>query len=243
MTRTRRPQAPVLQFSPTAWAKLSFFRDGGPTEIGGFGITPADNLLLVEDFVTIKQAATAASVAFDDGAVADFFEDQVDAGRKPEQFGRIWIHSHPGESPEPSCVDEETFGRVFGGCQWAVMFVVGKTGKTHARLRFNVGPGGEVLIPVEVDYSKSFAASDFGVWRAEYERNIQHTAMRVGLGLGEFGLGDEAYEYDVPFGADLCVDDVTLAELADMDPAERDFLLAEMGMDISAWPHGKEVMA
>ena len=86
-----------------------------------------------------------ASVAFDDEAVADFFDHQVDAGRKPEQFARIWLHSHPGDSPQPSTVDEETFERVFGRCQWAVMFVVGRSGKTYARLRFSVGPGARGL--------------------------------------------------------------------------------------------------
>jgi len=75
----------VLRFTPTAWAKLQFFCHHGETEIGGFGITPAGDLLLIEDFVTVKQTATPVSIAFDDMAVADFFECQVDAGRRPEQ--------------------------------------------------------------------------------------------------------------------------------------------------------------
>jgi len=35
----RSPRRPKLRFSPTAWAKLLFLRDRGPTEVGGFGIT------------------------------------------------------------------------------------------------------------------------------------------------------------------------------------------------------------
>ena len=100
---------PVLRFCPTAWAKLLFFRDRGQTEIGGFGLASADDLLRVEDFVTVKQQDTVASVSFDDEAVADLFETQVDAGCRPEQFARIWLHTHPGGSPEPSATDEETF--------------------------------------------------------------------------------------------------------------------------------------
>ena len=90
------PKEPVLRFSPTAWAKLLFFRDRGDCEIGGFGITVADDLLRIEEFFTVHQDVTMASIAFDDQAVADFFEAQVDAGRRPEQFGRIWLHTHPG---------------------------------------------------------------------------------------------------------------------------------------------------
>ena len=76
-----RPREPVLRFSPTAWAKLTFFRDYGDTEISGFGITDPDDLLCVRDFQTIKQQATVASISLDDEAASTFFEDQVDSGR------------------------------------------------------------------------------------------------------------------------------------------------------------------
>jgi len=69
------PCQPVLLFSPTAWAKLLYFRDRGETEISGFGITEPDDLLYVTDFITIKQDATIASTSLDDNAVADYFEN------------------------------------------------------------------------------------------------------------------------------------------------------------------------
>jgi len=163
---------PVLRFTPTAWAKLLFFCHRGDTEIGGFGVTGSEDLLRIEAFETIEQVTTAVSVAFDDAAVADFFETQVDAGRRPEQFARCWLHTHPGDSPEPSSVDEETFGRVFGGCDWAVMFILARTGATYARLRFNVGPGGEQVLPVEIDYRSEFAGSDRASWQREYQAHI-----------------------------------------------------------------------
>jgi proteasome lid subunit RPN8/RPN11 len=174
LRRFRRPAHPVLRFTPYAWAKLLFFRDAGDTEIGGFGITriTGEDLLLVEDFVTVKQVDTAVTVSFDDAAVADFYEEQVDLGRRPEQFSRIWIHTHPGASPSPSSVDEETFARVFGSCDWAVMHILAKGGETYTRLRFNVGPGGEGVLKTEVDFSCDFAGSDVEAWIEEYEANI-----------------------------------------------------------------------
>jgi len=48
------------------------------------------------------------TVEFDDAAVADFFDEQVDQGRRPEEFSRIWLHTHPGASAQPSHTDEET---------------------------------------------------------------------------------------------------------------------------------------
>ena len=82
----------TLRFSPTAWAKLLYFRDQSDNEVGGFGITDPDDLLFVQDVVAVKQEVTSISVKFDDEAVSKFFDEQVDLGRKPEQFARLWLH-------------------------------------------------------------------------------------------------------------------------------------------------------
>jgi hypothetical protein len=171
--RLRERAAPTLRFSPTAWAKLLFLRDLGETEVGGFGITAADDPLLVEDVKLVCQIATGVSVAFDDQAVAEFFDQQVDAGRKPSQFGRIWVHTHPGNMSRPSITDDETFDRVFGRTQWAVMFILAQGGQTFARLRYHVGPGGDLDLPVAVEYGLPFSASDHSAWQAEYLACVQ----------------------------------------------------------------------
>ena len=215
------PPQPALRFTPTAWAKLLFFRDSGPTEIGGFAVTEANELLRVVDFVTVKQDVTVASVAFDDSAVADFFDAQVDVGRKPEQFARIWLHTHPGNSPEPSHTDEETFHRVFGHCEWAVMFIIAQNGKTSARLRFNIGPRGQILIPVTIDYAAPFSATDRESWESEYHANVRG-ADSESL-FGGTGLVDLAEEfYDTSYPQDW------IEELELMDPDERERALEEL---------------
>jgi len=167
----RRPT--VLRFGPTAWAKLLFLRDAGDTEIGAFGISAPDDLLFVEDVQLVAQNGTWVHVKFDDEAVANFFDDQVDAGRRPEQFGRLWLHTHPGNSPEPSGTDEATFARVFGCVDWAVMFILARGGQTYARLRYNVGPGAEFKLPVEVDFSRPFNGTTFESWQDEYQVNVR----------------------------------------------------------------------
>ena len=223
----RHAQKPSLRFSPTAWAKLLFFRDRDETEIGGFGITDPDDLLYVEDFATVKQTVTAASVAFEDEAVGGFFDAQVDAGRKPEQFARIWCHTHPGNSPEPSGTDEDTFARVFGGCDWAIMLIVSRFGRTFARLRFNVGPAGETEIPVEVDYSMAFPASNHKAWEAEYTANVQIEERTRSWRLNDVGDDGTAF-------ADYLVSDDLMAELEAMDPEERRQVLVEFTGQVAA---------
>lgn len=165
----------VLRFTPSAWAKLYYFCHAGDTEIGGFGLTDPDDPLLVTDFLTVRQSVTAVSVEFEDQAVADLFEEQVDHGRRPDQFARIWCHTHPGNCPEPSGTDEETFARVFGSCDWAIMFILAKGGQTYCRLGFNAGPGGAILLHVAIDYGQSFSASDHAAWSSEYDAHIQPT--------------------------------------------------------------------
>ena len=229
------PTKPSLRFSPTAWAKLLFFRDSGETEISGFGITDADDLLYVAEFATIKQEATVVSISLEDEAVADHFESQVDAGRKPEEFFRIWLHSHPGDSADPSATDEATFQRVFGGCDWAVMCIVAQDGRTYARLRFNVGPGGQLLIPVHVDYSRPFGPTDQDAWKQEYQANIKAVSWRgLSSAPGETLIGVDLDDYSVP--ADL------IEQLEEMEPEERQMVLDELAGRPDLWNEECEVM-
>jgi hypothetical protein len=165
--------APTLRFSPTAWAKLVYLRDRGDTEVGGFGISSAAEPLLVQDFQLVKQTCTSVTVCFDDLAVADYFDEQVDQGLRPSEFGRLWIHTHPGNSPEPSWIDWETFARVFSATDWALMFILARGGQTYARLGLHAGIRIELIVPVAVDYSRPFAASDFAAWEREYQACVR----------------------------------------------------------------------
>ena len=60
---------PSLRFTPTAWAKLLFLRDIGSTEVGAFGITGLDDMLLVREIQLVRQRCTETFVSFDRQAV------------------------------------------------------------------------------------------------------------------------------------------------------------------------------
>lgn len=150
-----------------------YLRDRGDTEIGAFGISSPSDPLLVEDLQLVDQNCTAVTVQFVDTSVADFFDAQVDCGRVPEQFGRLWLHTHPGDCPWPSGTDEETFARVFGRCHWAVMFILARGGDTSARLSHHAGPPVSLPIETRVDFTAEFPASDHVAWEAEYRRHVR----------------------------------------------------------------------
>jgi hypothetical protein len=178
---TRHDRAAALRFAPLAWLKLRTFLHADDVEVGGFGIGAADDLLYVEDFVAPMQRVSSVTVAFDDDAVADHVDRYVDAGVPPCRSGRLWIHTHPCDSAAPSLTDEETFRRAFGACDWAAMVIVARGGATYARLSFNAGPGGQVVIPLEVDWPRlpdDLLANEGGLdelvsgWLEEYGRSV-----------------------------------------------------------------------
>ena len=104
-----------------------------------------------------------------------------------------------------------------------MMFVLAKEGKTYARLRFNVGPRGEDVIPVQIDFAQPFAGSDHQAWLAEYEANICPDPLDLSF------RGDKQFD-DVCFGetrqdVDPTVEQEELELLArtqDMSPDEMD---------------------
>ncbi|MBL8794142.1 MAG: hypothetical protein JNM56_09570 [Planctomycetia bacterium] len=170
-----------LTFSPLAYLKLQYFCHAGDTEVGGFGIAAPDDLLYIEDFVTVRQEVTGVSVRFVDAAVADFFDGCVDRGLKPHQFSRVWVHTHPGDLATPSSLDETTFQRCFGVCDWSLMFILARSGQTYARLSFAAGPGGQLVLPTTVDWpawpdclhlQPGVLEALLAQWEREYAANV-----------------------------------------------------------------------
>jgi len=221
-------------------------RDVTDNEVGGFGITEAEDLLFVTDFTLVKQKVTAVSVSFEDESVANYFADQVEAGRKPEQFARVWLHSHPGSSPEPSMTDEQTFARVFGSCDWSVMCIVAQDSGTFARLRFSAGPGGEVKIPVCVDYGYEFDAADFEVWKQQYKANVIEDTVFSFSGKEKKTKAQQENEVEVFGGSDEFQDTMfssedLLEELEMMHPAQRQAFMDELAVKSDFWDEETEV--
>ena len=72
-----------------------------------------------------------------------------------------------------SSTDEETFQRVFGRCDWSVMFIIARGGRSYARLQFGVGPRAQIEIPVTINWDQEFSAADPAAWEHEYMACVQ----------------------------------------------------------------------
>jgi proteasome lid subunit RPN8/RPN11 len=178
-----------LVFSPRAWLKLQYLCHAGPTEVAGFGLSHPEDPLYLEDVLIVRQRCTVATVAMDDAAVADLFDRMIDAGIPRARFARVWLHTHPGASVTPSSTDEATFDRVFGRCDWAVMAILGRTGRTSARLRFGAGPGGALALPTLVDWSRwpedaVDLVREVDGWQQEFETLVEEEILTPASALG-----------------------------------------------------------
>ena len=198
---------PTLYFTPYAWAKIIYLANKGSTEVGAYGISTRDDPLIVIDVQMVKQVCTPAHVKFDKDSIGEFTDRMVDEGRIPSEFGRIWIHTHPGQSPHPSGTDEQTFSETFGKCSWSVMGILCRDGTYYARLQYK-SPRASVEMKVEIDYEASFGASNHHNWDAEYALNFEDsssqcmqycTGHHIGFGLDPIGEHFPAKHHHVSY--------------------------------------------
>lgn len=176
----------ALRFTLYSWRKLCYIRDLGDTEVSFFAVSRRDDPGLVIDVRMPYQTGSMAYTEFDEERLANFFEDMVDAGLHPEEFGRIWCHTHPGQSASPSGKDEDTFKEEFGATNWAIMFILGKgsNAQTTCRIKYRNHPELEHVLgthvskelDVEVDLEADCPAINQDareLWKQEYEE--RHT--------------------------------------------------------------------
>jgi hypothetical protein len=121
------------------------------------------------------------------------------------------------------------------------MFVLARGGKTYARMRFNVGPGGNIVIPVEVDFAASFGPSQRDAWEAEYKANINAERWSLLDAQRDFGR-DLGRDFGAP--SDLTrrsIPDDWMEELEAMEPAERQLIMDELAGRPDLWGDREEV--
>jgi len=197
----------TLKFSPYVFAKLIWMRDRGNTEVAGYGITETEDPLLVTDFKLIKQVCTVASFDFDPEDGAEFMEQMADTGLMPWQYSNLLLHSHPGNSPNPSTTDETNFVKSFSHPHWAIMFIIADGGDIYCRLKANVGPGIVRELKISVDWSVPFLGSDVEKWKEEYEAKVSKKTFRMTGKEGVASKSDTDFTvYDDPMWKDEHID-------------------------------------
>jgi hypothetical protein len=125
-------------------------------------------------------------------------EELVGLGYETGEFMRYFIHTHPGQSPQPSTTDEKTYREIFGKMDWSSMIIFAKEGATFCRTQFQAGPGAVIEGDLRVHFSGYFPGVDeevIGSWAATHkdrvtERTYVHT---VGNGNHTGSQGGRGY--------------------------------------------------
>lgn len=121
------PQFNGLALSAAAWEKLKWFRDYKDVEVCCMGQSDPNDPLFINQLHFIPQYSTMASVEFDNDAQNNYAIDMSKRRLNPDNFMRVWIHTHPGNNTSPSGTDWSTFNDTFGPMEWSVMAILGKS--------------------------------------------------------------------------------------------------------------------
>jgi len=133
-----------------SWMKYIFYRDHCSKKNLGEGATQdflevslmgesksINELNYIVDMHCVPQEVSAGSTDLDDEGLADYM-DRMNEERNlnPRMTGRVWFHTHPGNSPSPSTVDTDTFKNFFGELDFAVMFILARNGSVHCSIKY-----------------------------------------------------------------------------------------------------------
>lgn len=193
----QRNNLPVdcLIFSEEALEKLAWFRDNGAVEVGALCQTREDDPLYVEKLHFVKQESTAGSTEFDEDAQHNLVVDMDEAGVSPENYLRIWVHTHPGSSATPSSTDWETFDEVFGLMPWSIMAILSKSAANSMYCLFRAEDEA-IHIPVVIDTPEVNREE----WEAEYREAIHKPQSRNTGWVSNGGYGLYAATAQNPWG-------------------------------------------
>ena len=193
------PRTPKLVLSAYAYLKWKFMCHAMNVEVSAFGLSKGSetqsDLMYIQDLIILKQSCTSVYTEMDEMAVANYCADLSENGYEIQQGMRVWFHTHPEMSANPSQQDEETFRHLTSNSDWYVMAIMSKLDMKYAR--YHVGAGTCKLsqeIPIEVDWS-NFAVDlervqkDYDEWKSQLKTNVSQKDYRDGLQFDDGGVG------------------------------------------------------
>jgi proteasome lid subunit RPN8/RPN11 len=164
------PKAEII-ISGWAYYKMRYYANKYEVEVGGWGVAPsAEEPLTVKDIALTKQESTPGSIDFDDEGVVQFMEDMCDLGYKFDQFMRVWVHTHPGNSATPSSTDRETYQDLATTLPFVVMLIIAREGEVSAELGYTcAGVFFSAKLPVKIDWT----LDSWLEWNKEFHEHVE----------------------------------------------------------------------
>ena len=192
----------MLMLSPIAFLKLQFFLHVADSEVGGFGISRSKNLLYVDDFLPVRQLSSPVGVSIEPGAVAEHLAEMNAIGLEPDECARVWIQTRVGSWAGPCNGTERTFAQACAGCDWSVLLILSRTGRTYARLQFMAGPKMRKILQLRVGWAawsqmlvdpRAATGNPQEDWMNQYLKKVRvESGAEISVGSGESELAQSA---------------------------------------------------
>lgn len=165
----------MIRFSPAAYQKIVYFLQKD-VEVGGFCLTDGD---LVTDFIVVEQESSGATFDFTKEGIEDYLDEMTNLGYTPKECFRIYLHSHPGNSAEPSGPDWENFYKLMGSYPWFCMLIIAKDQSKYGYIKLTQGIGVECEIDWDVDWTIPCEAVDFEQLELEFTTKVKKKTFKI----------------------------------------------------------------
>ncbi len=200
------------------------------------GISKPDDPLFITDFQFIKQECTNVSTDFDEDAQTEWIEDHMEAGDHPDSFLRVWAHTHPGASADPSGTDWDTFQEAMGKMPWGVMLILGTSNEFVCVFR-----AGDDMLNLDVEIEPRPIPSE---WFDEI-KNIEKPKKQYGYsgytGYGHYGnKGYGVAKKKISLSLPYWDDEAIKPAWDDFKAAMRQLPGSPVYTDLQAWNPGFE---
>lgn len=167
-----------IRISPHAYQKVAFFTRKD-VEVGGFAITSPEDPSLILDFVVLPQTSSSCEFDFSPDGMQNYLNEMVDAGISPNNCFRMYIHTHPGNSPQPSSVDNEQFDKLMQDYPWFGMIIFAKDLSTYARVKMTQGCGLEAELDLEIDWDVPCEPVDFNELDKIFDEKVSRKQTKI----------------------------------------------------------------
>jgi hypothetical protein len=200
-----------------AYYKMVYLANRFPTECGGWGVADdPDAPLRINSIQLTEQRASAASIKFDAADINRWKDEKVAEGKDFEQFGRVWVHTHPGNTVHPSSDDVESFESIVRHQvstnelaaailpaseipnlpePWAIMVIVGTQGALHAEIGFIWH--GEFMRHI-IQISSKWDDTTTTGWDAAYEANVSKFTYQTKHHQSHFPTSSDTTDHNRP---------------------------------------------
>lgn len=169
------------KFTPYAYQKVIYLRDLGDTEVSFFCVVDENEPNVICDVQLVKQVGSVATTDMDGAGLTEYLSRMDDQGFSPGHCFRVWLHTHPGDSPEPSGTDWTQYEKLKTTYEypWFAMLIISRTGKKFGRMFFSQGPGGESEVKWDVDWGYPGEEVIFEDWDEEYKTYVEVSKPKI----------------------------------------------------------------